>query len=365
MKIIRSYILDEVLTHLVGCLWIMTFVLVLGNVFSKMFDLVINRGVDLFKIAQIFLYSMPFLLIYTLPMSALVATLLVFGRLSADRELIALRASGVNLWRVIRPVLIAAFLLSLFALVLNDRVASKSHYKVREISANIGIQTPAALLEEGVFIKSFKDFVLFIHRIDGSTLHQIRIYQPQKKGPTRTIVAERAELLPLVEQNLIKLKLINGMSDEPDPNNPEQFYKLKFGTYFLPMDVSNLKIKSSLERKRKEQTIHELWAGYQKLRSEGFKDHYLLMEVHYKIALALSVFVLTWMAIPLAIQTRRGERSVGFAIALVLGTFYWAFLIGAASLAKTGTLPPEFIVHLPNAVFLLFGGWQLKKILST
>jgi len=361
VRIIRNYILEEFFSNFFATLLVLTFVLLVGNVFSNMIDLVINRGVDIIRILQVFLFMTPFLFVFTIPMAASVGALLTFGRLSADHEVSALKASGVSPRKIVRPVLLISVILSVFTLYLNDQIASRSHYMVRKISAEIGLQTPAAMLEEGVFIKSFKNIVLFIHRIQDNQLSQIRIYQPQEDGPTRTIVAERGELIPIPEQNIIKLKLINGTSDEPDAANPGRFYKLRFGTYFLPLDMSNLKFREPLERKRKELTLKELWANFLRLKNEGFVDPYALTEIHKKIAMSFASFVLVLISIPLAIRVHRGEKSIGFAIALLLCTLYWALLIGAASLSKTGTVPAWISLHAPNLGFFVAGLALMKK----
>jgi lipopolysaccharide export system permease protein len=365
MHVLRHYVLREIRNNFWSTLAILTFMLLVGNIFTKMIDLIVNRGVDPLAIGLLIFYSTPYLFIYTLPMAMLVAVLLAFGRLSADRELVALRASGINLVRIVRPVLLSALVLALFAFYLNDQFASRSHFKMRQISAEIGMQSPSAILEEGVFIKNFGNLVLFIHRIDGNQLHQVRIYQPQEQGPTRTIVAEKGELIPMPDRNMIKLKLENGTTDEPDANNPGRFYKLRFGTYFLPLDMSGFKFRGNLEKKRKELTTHELWTQYSKLKSEGFVDNFLLTEINEKIATALSVVVLTLLAIPLGIRAHRSEKSVGYAIALILGTIYWGALIAASALSRSALISPWIAMHLPNLVFLTLGAWLLKRMVRS
>lgn len=361
MHILRNHVLREIRSNFLATMAILTFVLLAGNIFTKMMDLVLNRGVDPIAILQIIAYSAPYLCVYTLPMAMLVAVLLAFGRLSADHELTAIRASGISLSRIIRPVLIMAAAASCFVFLLNDQIASQSHFKMRQISTQIGLKSPAAALEEGVFIKSFGDIVIFIHRIEGNHLQQVRIYQPQPKGPTRTIVAESGQLIPIPEQNVIKLKLENGTTDEPDANNPGRFYKFKFGTYYLPLDLSGFKLKSKIEKKRKELSVRELWAHFQKLKSEGFVDDFILTEIHQKIAMSLSPFILTLLAIPLGIRTHRSEKSIGYAIALILGTVYWVALIGVGAVSRNGTVPP-LVMHLPNIVFLLIGTALIRRI---
>lgn len=363
MRILRNYVLGEISYFFFACLFVLTFLLICGNVLTKMADLVINWGVDAFLLLELLFFSAPFLFTFTIPVSVLIAVLLAFGKLSADLEITAMKASGVSLWRVARPVLVGALALSVFALYINDRISSESHFRVRQITAEIGMKTPVSILEEGVFIKHFKDIVLFIHRIEGEELHGVRIYQPQMSGPTRTIAAEKGTLVTLPEKNMVQLKLMNGTTDEPDADDPSKFYKLHFDNYYLPLDLSNYKFREPLAKKPKEMSIAELLSEYKRIKSEeNFTAHDLAAEVHRKIATSLSVFVFALIGIPLAIRTRRGEKAIGFAVALALTTLYWSLLLGAVALAKTGTVDPALCLHAPNALFLAAGIFLTRRV---
>lgn len=363
MRTLRNYVLGDLAYVFLTGLSIMTLLLVCGSVLVKMADLVINWGVDAGLLVRLFLCSTPFLFSFTLPMSVLVAVLLTFGKLSADHEITAMRASGIAFTSLVWPVLTGALVLSLFSFYLNDRLASASHYKMRRISAEIGMKTPASILEEGVFIKHFSDLVLFIHRIHGNELYGIRIYQPQKNGPTRMIVAERGEIVTNPEAGLVKLKLLNGTTDEPDPKDPRKFYKLRFDTYSLPLDLSNYRFREPAVKKLKEMTVTELQTEIDRLRN----DHDItafdyISEVHRRFAVSLSPFVFALVGIPLAVTARRGEKTLGFAIAAVLSTVYWALLVGAIAVAKSGAVNPAIPLHLPN---LLYGAAAIVLIRKT
>jgi len=287
-------------------------------------------------------------------MSILVAILLTFGRLSADHEIIAMKASGISLGRIIRPILLSAMVLSVFLFILNDQIGPQSHFMVRKLSREIGMRTPAAILEEGVFIKRFKKMVLFIHRIHDNKLYGIRIYQPQENGPTRTITAKEGELIPVPAQNMIKLKLMDGISDEPKSRDSDEFYKLNFTNYYLPLNLSDKNIRGVIDKKPKEKSIRELKKEYDYLLKEHkFTAHQLMAEIHKKIVMALSGFIFALLAIPLAITMKRSEKSFGFLLAMALAGFYWLLMIGMMALAKTGTVPPAFCMHFPN---ILLGG---------
>lgn len=363
MKILRDYLLGELVYVFLSTLAILTFVLVSGSILTKMADLVINRGVDVMALIKLFILSTPFLFNFTIPMSALVAVLLVFGKMSADQELTAIKASGIDLLRLLIPIGVSALMLTLGTFLINDRIAPASHYEVRRLSAEIGMKSPASVLEEGVFIKQFKNLVIYIHKIRKNELTGIRIYQPQEKGPTRTIVAEKGELISQPQQNLIKLKLMNGMTDEPDPKDPQKFYKARFSTYTVPLDLSEFSYRTPLAKKPKEMSLKELRDELRRLRDEhGFISHEIIAEIHRKIAMSLAVFVFVFFGVPLGVITRRGEKSIGLAIALIFSVVYWSLLMGGSALAETGTVPAIVCMQLPNALFTAVAIALLRRI---
>lgn len=363
MRILRNYVLGELSYVFLMSLTIMTMLLVCGSVLTKMADLVINWGVDATLLFELFLFSTPFLFNFTIPMSVLIAVLLTFGKLSADQEITAMKASGISFGRLLKPILVAAITLSLACFLINDRISSSSHFRVRQLSSEIGMKTPASVLEEGVFIKHFANVVLFIHRIRQNQLEGIRIYQPQKDGPTRTIIAERGEIVSNPEKSVIKLKLVNGITEEPDAKDPAKFYKLKFDTYLLPLDISEFKFKEPLSKKPKEMSVSELAAEARRLKNDHhFIAYELLTEIQAKFAMSFAAVSFVLVGIPLAIRTRRSERSVGFAMALLLSTVYWSLFMGMSALGKTGKFPPILCMHFPNAFMLAASAFLMRPL---
>src|SRR3989338_1001084 len=272
MKILRDHILKEFLSPFSFCVLSLLFVFLLGRGLVQMADLIFNKDVDPVSILKLLLYSFPFILTFVIPMSVLVATLLTFGKLSFDNEIMAIRASGVGMMRLVKPLIVFTIVLCLASFLLSDKIASTTHYAYRRILARIGIESPQAALEEGTFIKKFKNFVIFIYEIDKNKLKGIRIYQPQEGRPTRTIIAQKGELISIPEKNTIKLRLIHGTSDEPDPKDPSRLYKLNFKTYDLPLNLSGMKDpEAEMSKKPKDMTIKELRQEIDRLGAEGIK----------------------------------------------------------------------------------------------
>lgn len=355
MKILREYFLKEYLGPLVIALLVLTFVMILGNL-VKIAELVINKGVDIYTVIKLFLFMVPALLTYTLPVATLVAVLLSLGRLSSDNEIVTIKASGINLLTLIIPLLVISLILSLVLVVFNDRVIPYAHYATRKTLVEVGIKNPTAALEPGVFINSFEKYILFIYSIEQNKLYNVRVYEPQGEDkPTRIIVAKKGEFIAMPEKNILKLKLMDGTSDEPDPNNPSNFYKLNFKTYFMSLNLSQMQDKDKVAKKPKDMTIKELKEETAKLKKEGIDPAPLIVEINKKISLAFSCFVFILVGIPLAIITRRREKSLNFGIAFLIVGIYYLLLISAEALSLRGILNPALAMWFPDIIFGVIG----------
>ncbi len=358
MRILRNYLLKEFTGPFFLTLGVLSFTMIIVGNLKKIADLVINKGVDLFSVIKIFILLTPYIVTYALPISILVAVLMSLGRLSSDNEIIAIRTSGIHIFKLIFPIITVGLILSLSLVIFNDRAASYAHYEYRKTLIAIGVKNPTAAFEEGVFINSFQKYVLFIYKVDQkrNRLINVRIYEPQGDDkPTRTIVAKGGEFIAIPEQNAIKLKLIDGTSDEPDPNNPTNFYKLNFRTYFMNLDLADTRGKTKIEKKYKEMTIEELNKEINKLRKENINPAPLITQIHEKLTLAFSCLIFILMGAPLAIITRRREKSINLGIAMFIILIYYPLFIGCEALGMQGYLNPALAMWIPNIIFGILG----------
>ena len=360
MKILRDYLLKEFVGPLLLTLVVLVFVMTLVGTVKDIADQVINKGVDLLSIFKVFLLMSPYIITYALPISVLAAVLMSLGRLSSDNEIVAIRASGINSFSLVMPLLTIGIILSLFLVIINNQVASYAHFAYRKTLIDIGIRNPTAAFEEGVFINSFDKYILFIYNVDHkrNRLNNVRIYEPQGEGkPTRTIVAKSGEFITDLDKQTIKLKLTDGTSDEPDPENPTSFYKLNFKTYFMNLSLANAQKKGNIEKKEKEMTIQELQQKMIRLDKEGVNTTPLQVKIAEKITLAFSCIVFVLLGAPLAIITRRREKSINIGLAVLIMALYYPIFIGCEALAIQGYLNSTFVMWLPNIIFGSIGAF--------
>jgi lipopolysaccharide export LptBFGC system permease protein LptF len=154
---------------------------------------------------------------------------------------------------------------------------------------------------------------------------------------------------------MVKLKLMDGTSDESDPENPSNFYKLNFKTYFMTLNLSQAQNKGTIEKKPKDMTIQELRNEIKKIKKEGIDPAPLVTEINEKISLAFSCFILMLFGMPLAIITRRREKTINFGIAFLVVGVYYLMLLGSEALGLQGHLNPAFAMWLPNIILGAIG----------
>jgi len=359
--ILHKYISKEFIKSFFLSIAVLTFVMLVGN-FIKLAELIINKGVSIVYIFMLFLYLIPYLLTYTVPMSMLTSALISFGRLSSDNEIAAMKSLGISLLRITMPILVIGFIISLLSIPLNDQLLPKSHFASRKTLKKIGILSPAAYIEAGQFIKDFDGYIIFVHEIRKNKLKNIRIYQPQKNRPTRTITAREGEFISAPEKDFVKLKLVDGTSEEPDPKNPVHFYKLSFKTYYMTLNLQNRPKLNKVEKKAREMTTKEIYEELKDLDPHGIEPEVLLSEMHKKYAISFSSFFFVLIGIPLAIKTHRSEKSIGIGISLGVLVIYWVILAGATAFAIKGKIPPWVAAWIPNTIIGVIGYYLFTGI---
>lgn len=359
MRIIRNYILSECVLPFTLSIGLLTGVFLLGYL-PQLANSVINKGVALSSIGTVFLFYIPILLGYTLPVACLVTVILTFGRMSSENEILAIRVSGIHVRRLIMPLITVGMLFSLFVYILNDRLIPTAYDAQTRVLQNTGSQNPTALLEAGSFINAFDKYIVFIYRIDGERLYGIRIYQPQENRPTRTVIAQEGEFVRVPNQDKLMLKLINGTSDEPDLKNPNMFYKLNFQQSFITMDLSKKKPKT--EKKPKGMTLKELQGKIKEFKSMSIDPSPLIAEYHRRLSWSLSPLLFILIGFPFAVITHRRAKSANLLYALLFAGPYYLLSLACQGLATQGIAHPAMIMWTPDIIFgiiVLALNWRL------
>ncbi len=353
MRIYRNYMLRQVLILLCITLLVFTFIFVVGNI-VKLSDLIINKKVNPVLVLRLFLYLIPFVIGFTIPIATVSAMVLLFGRLSADNEINALRASGVSLMNIIFPVLALSFVLSLLTFIINDKIEPHAHYSARRLVAEMGVKQPLAYLEPGSFIDIFPGYIIFIYQLKDNFMKYVRIYQLRDDQPPRVLIAERGQVMVDEVRRKLRLKLRHVISDEVDPRRPDKFYKFVSDTYFIAFDLPKNN-EGKITRKLKEHDIRTLLGIRRRYKDRGIGILPIDIEINKRLAFAFAPLVLSIFAIPLSIKTARNETSVGITVVALITTVYYFAMLGVEALSIRGVLPPYISMWLPDILFMIIG----------
>ncbi|MEO5989974.1 MAG: LptF/LptG family permease [Candidatus Eisenbacteria bacterium] len=238
MRILPWYILRQHLVPFLLGFGVVTFILEMDVVFDYL-DLIINRGVPVLAVLQLFGLSLGFVLALSVPCAVLVAELMTFGRLSQDNEITALRASGVHMFRVILPSLLVSVLLAVGLTLFNNHVYPDMNHSFASLLIDIGRMRPTVKLQEGVFINDFPGYNMLVQSVNGVTneLKGVTIYQLNTGAPPTTILAKSGFLTYTPDGRTAVLELKDGEIHEipPEVGGPRRYHRLVFQKHILYM----------------------------------------------------------------------------------------------------------------------------------
>ncbi len=360
---IHRYTLTEISIPAVLSLLIFTFVLLMGRI-PRLTEMVINKGVPVAEIAQLFSYLLPTFFSVTVPLSFLLGILLAFGRLSADSEFVALKASGISLYALLKPVLLLAACCSLLTawLTISVEPAGKSAFrgKVFEIAtsrASVGIRP-------GVFNDDFDGIVLYARGMDErrGIMENVFISDEREGEVPATILAKQGRFIPDPENYSMTLHLKQGsVHRRPIEKGKTSYQIVGFKTYEINLDVGKqLAPGQQRHRSRGELTWSELKQA--EAEADGVKSQRrFAVERHKRAAIAFAPLVFALVGVPLGLQSHRSGKGAGFALALAISLVYYLMMSVASTLAGKGLLPPIVALYLPNVIFLVGGSYFLHR----
>ena len=359
MRTLHFYLTRETLATLLMTVVVFTFVLLLGNLFKEIAALMASGRVAPGFLLKAIGLLIPYVLVFSLPMGMLTATLLVFGRFSADHELTAARAGGISLLSLSAPVLAIGVLMSALSGWMNLQVAPQCRVAYKTMLFEYGLENTAALLTEKGFT-DFPDHRVYVGSISGDTLRDVVIYQHDEAGNLKLRMhAEEASLGvdAKTEQVMLTLRSVDGF--EFSDGKERTFVYAKYG----PMALGK-KTEASKQRppKLKELGFGQLRARIAELKQQGKDPTPAQIQLHQKVALSFACIGFTLIGIPLAIRTHRRETNIGIAMALVLVTAYYGLIVLGQALAGEPGLLPHLWMWVPNFLFQGIGCVLLWKM---
>ncbi|HEV3409789.1 MAG TPA: LptF/LptG family permease, partial [Chthoniobacterales bacterium] len=327
--------------------------------------LLVNHDVPVEYLVTFIAYVLPFSLIFTIPWGLLTAVLLVFGRLSADNELVALRSNGVSLTRLCLPLAVLALACTAVCLWLNVSVAPAAQYKMRRTIFDLATRNPMALFGSDQIIDQFPGRRIYVGKKEGNKLENIIVFEINDQAmPIRVTHARSGTLEADLPNQQILMHLYEARYQQRDETNPEDLRRMRDGINMvegtLPISLQELYEKEKGRTGRSamslEQLLDQLETGDPMMQSAS------RTEISKRFSFPFACLAFAIMAVPLGVTAHRRETSMGFLISLVVAFCYFLFIIAADTLRHTPSVRPEVLVWLPNVLFIALGALLFRRL---
>ena len=361
----------------------------------KLASLIINKGVGLDQIALVFLSIIPAFLEIALPLAALLGIMLAFARLSGDSEIVVLRASGVSLHQLVRPIAILSVALMLFGALVSFQLRPWGYKNLSQALFSIASSKGTAGLTAGVFNK-LGDLILYSEKIDHSTGRLTKVIIDDKRdGSNRQIVlANTGQIVSNTEKQTLTLNLFDGTIHEITPE--DKYVLTQYVQNSIVLESEQLHGDSKRRRRSRELRLPELqeqlafYNDVLKKRDPEYKTEHeitietpdgikdftrpklkkqingLKVEIARKFTMPFAAVVLAMIAIPLGVQPPRTQRAWGLSLsavlALIVFVLYYGLLSLFIALGEGGKLTPYVGLWFPNLITLGIAYVMLRKM---
>lgn len=347
MKILDRYITREMIGAFT--LGVVGFVLVMiVDLLFTYVDLIINRGVPLLSVIELLIYKLPSILIMTFPVATLFGVAMAIGRLSHDSELAALRTSGVSFYRIILPMLFAAFCISVITFYLNERIVPYANQQSEKIVRQIIYRKPLPEIRSDVFFKDPHRRFFYIQKMDPKKkeLEGIMVYELGGNTLPRVITAQKAKIDGLT------LFLSRGIIHKFDKDG-----RLEYEADFKSMTLNLLEDPLTFGRSKtaKEMNSAELNKMISSFESSGVKTNSLRTELNLKYSIPLTSLVFALIGIPLCLPGIRSSRTWGMVLTIVIMFSFYVFASVFRSLGRGGLIDPILAGWIPQISVALIG----------
>jgi len=323
-------------------------------------EMIIQRGLPVTIVGRLLVYSLPNIVVLTIPMALLFGILIALGRLASDSELVALRSSGLSLTTLYRPILFISLLFTIFNTVLMVSLLPRGNYALQQLRLEIITETVAAQVEPRVFYPEFEGSLLYVFE--------------RPKGEERWRGVFLAQALPTRQQNQVTiaewgrikldqagervlLELVNAYTHEVDLGDPSRYhvsYNRRAERLLEDRFATTQREKIASSKGLRELTLDEL-AEVVESGPDAEQRRLARVEIHKKFSIPAACLVFGIIALPLGFNSRRGGKAGGFVVSLVVFLIYYLMLTNGENAARFGRMSPWLAMWLPNLILAAAG----------
>ncbi len=363
MRILTRYILREVFSNALIGVAVFTFVLFTSDL-ARILELVVRNSAPLPSVAEVFFFTVPVALTYTIPMGVLVGILIGLSRLAADSEITAMRASGIGVWRFLRILSIFVGVWWVLAMANGVFLAPQSQAALGRLEDRLKTSQASFAVQPRVFYEGFPNFVLYVQNVKAAQHAAIwqGVFIAEISNPAAPrVTMARQGILVSEGPHTLHLHLTDGTIHETDPASRSRYQISTFDQTDIPIEVPEAGSKQESQLPVTQMGTFDLLsrAG---TTPDAANARWLMIEFHRRLALPTACVVLALVGIPLGLSSKKGGKSSGFVLTVLLVFAYYSVSLIGVSLARQGKVSPIFGVWLADLVFLCVGAFLLWRV---
>jgi lipopolysaccharide export system permease protein len=346
-KLLDRYIFTELLSPFSLSLGVLCFIM-LTRELLRLVELLVSKGVGLWAVLKVFAHLLPSFLVLTLPIAGIIASITAFGRLSMDKELVAMRAAGLSLLRLAQPVILFSLMVFALTMWLAQWGQPWSSVNLKKVALNLLRDQLVLALDRGSFAEPIPKMTIYVSEKGDQLSGGIFISDERNPQDPRIIVADAYHVLIDSSTEQVALRLRNGVIHSR-PDEFDQYQLTSFSSYDLKLSLNQSGYAATEERPSYDQLV-------QRLNASQWRDAWALrrMMEHYKdMAFPTASLILCMLGVPVGIVSKRSGRIGGFAVGVAVIIAYYVMNVACEFLVTTTVISPFAGAWLPNIVFLI------------
>ncbi|OFW02950.1 MAG: LPS export ABC transporter permease LptF [Acidobacteria bacterium RIFCSPLOWO2_02_FULL_68_18] len=355
MRTIDRYIVREVLWPFVIGLLVFTFMLIIPYLIEYA-ESFISKGVPVPVVLRVMGTLLPSALALTVPMSLLLGLLVAFGRLSADREFVALQACGVSLFRLMRPVgvlSVLAWIATSYTLLV---AVPDANQRFREITFGIVAERAEGEVRPRVFFEDFPDVVLYVRELAGPGGGWRDVFMADNRaGQTPAVYLARHGRV-LVDRARRSVEMVLDDAVRHTADEAGKYEVVHFDRLLLSLNPETVFPRQGPPLGAREMSIPQLQARAAELEAQGIYPHSELFEIQKKFSIPFACLIFGLIGLALGVNNRRDGKLASFVIGLGVIFIYYVVLWLGQALVRGHMAPPWLAAWAPN---ILLGGLGL------
>ena len=386
MTIFHRYVVREHVTPFVYAFCVIMFVLIL-KLMLELIDMLISKGVGVVVMGELLVYNLAWMIALVVPMSVLVATVMAFGRMGASGEIVAMKAAGISMYRIVSPVFFLAVLLTIVMIWFNNTILPEANHRAGSLRKAVVLKKPMLSLKnrEGQFISEIPGITIHFKEVNSETeeIMGITLFINEDRGVQTVIIAEKGRFIPSTDY--LVLDLTNGEIHQEDPSpEVDRYIRTRFDRTTYIVKNINFSLDTSSESPRNDRSMtsmmmrerikeHTKMIGEWEQRSKDIStndpsrdakikniDYQLknlkhqisayLVEIHKKNSIPFAAVIFVLIGSSLGILARTSGASIGIGMSIGFFTLYYLFLIGGESAGDRMLIAPWLAMWAPNFI---------------